>query len=154
MDAVPCSAQGGTSCGLAQYSFGTARNVCAKQSISEATTANPVTPMLLAIGTRCMVLFETTKPTDRHLIGRFRLYLDNKFPLPVSQVNGFRGRPFPVRCVPAQCPHSGIDISRASRLARSSVAAQAGQPLSRNLALAGKLHPLRCIQEILLGLNL
>src|SRR5208282_1118306 len=52
----PCSAHGGTSSGLARYSFGDGRKVWAKQSSRDAAT-KPISPMLFTTRTRCMVLF-------------------------------------------------------------------------------------------------
>src|SRR5271166_879470 len=52
----PCSAHGGTSSGLARYSFGAGSKVWAPQSSRNAQT-EAISPMLFRIGTRCMVLF-------------------------------------------------------------------------------------------------
>src|SRR5271166_6123200 len=52
----PCSAHGGTSSGLARSSLGTGSKDWPEQSNRNALR-NPISPMLLPIWTRCMVLF-------------------------------------------------------------------------------------------------
>src|SRR5208282_119631 len=52
----PCSAQGGTSCDLARYSFSAGSKECAEQSTRQALT-RPISRMTLTIRTSCMVFF-------------------------------------------------------------------------------------------------
>src|SRR4029077_14483629 len=51
----PCSAHGGTSSGLARYSFGAGSKDCAEQSSRQAVT-KPINRMPPTIRTSCMVL--------------------------------------------------------------------------------------------------
>src|SRR5208282_1097564 len=68
----PCSAHGGTSSGLARYSFGDGRKVRAKQSSRDAAT-KPIRPMLFTTRTRCMVLF--LRYDQVHYAGDIALHL-------------------------------------------------------------------------------
>src|SRR6516162_3446903 len=64
----PCSAQGGTSSGLARYSLVAGSKDWAEQSRREAAT-KPVSPIFFAIGTRCAVsCLPRFKPSSSSLL--------------------------------------------------------------------------------------
>src|ERR1700675_1745677 len=72
----PCSAHGGTSSGLARYSFGAGSKEWAEQSTSNAAT-KPISAMLFPIRKRCIVLLlrNDQDPTLAIRIGRGRRHL-------------------------------------------------------------------------------